>query len=682
MKKIYRINTISRFETEKYLYSESNKGVIDIGVLFWNKIFDKKYILSIFKNINFKDKQYSFGDDKYFENDFSFVLRNISRAKKILTEDFGKKIIVEDIVFAYRIINTLLSYFSTIFYDFIFSFSNGVYHKNYFTIEDYIEYFKEERTDFIKDFIEDVLKKKNIKNSIVIIEPYRPRELFQALIIASYLRKNGNIVIFDCSSSNEQFNFSFWLKDLKKNAKFIFSYFDFVILFQDYGNALEGIISNFKKGVDIRNISKIYENICYTKNDKFIFKKPETISDERLFQSFGKYFLDKDKISKFGEELFITLRMLPFKCHWSACKFCAINSSNLYIYKNENKLIHQYIDKLIEYISKNNISYIVFLDEAIHPDVLLYFVDKIIEKKLQIVYRFRTRFDPKYTLDFCKKIYKSGARFCGIGLESFSGETNLRIGKTAKLLPLEDREFVMNNFLKAGVNLHLYAIMGLPGERKSDILKTYAFLKKYIKESDFFTCSPNIFYLMKGTEFYNNKEKYGITLENDDDFCLSYLDYFENNEERDIDFLFKLHYDIEKEQLIPWLSGKDIDVGDFRNFIDRSSLFYHLKTFYKKSPYKALGEFYNNSKNDFSLDKKYRISPYLEVTFEDSKNIEIYDWVSFQKLIFNKKFKNFLLKFDNKFILSENIEKNIKDFSSEDVDIVYNLLKNKFLINQ
>jgi len=42
-------------------------------VLFWNKIFDKKYILPIFKSIDFKDKQYSFSQDKYFPNDFSFV---------------------------------------------------------------------------------------------------------------------------------------------------------------------------------------------------------------------------------------------------------------------------------------------------------------------------------------------------------------------------------------------------------------------------------------------------------------------------------------------------------------------------------------------------------------------------------------------------------------------------------
>jgi len=86
VKKIYHINAISRFETEKYLYSKSNKGIIDLGVLFWNKIFDKKYILPIFKSIDFKDKQYSFSQDKYFPNDFSFVIKNIPRAKEILTK--------------------------------------------------------------------------------------------------------------------------------------------------------------------------------------------------------------------------------------------------------------------------------------------------------------------------------------------------------------------------------------------------------------------------------------------------------------------------------------------------------------------------------------------------------------------------------------------------------------------
>jgi len=79
----------------------------------------------------------------------------------------------------------------------------------------------------------------------------------------------------------------------------------------------------------------------------------------------------------------------------------------LFPYKNDEKVIHEYVDNLIKFIYEANISYIVFEDEAIHPDVLAYFVDKVLENNLKIIYRFRTRFDSKYTLDFCGKIFDS-----------------------------------------------------------------------------------------------------------------------------------------------------------------------------------------------------------------------------------------------------------------------------------
>jgi len=56
------------------------------------------------------------------------------------------------------------------------------------------------------------------------------------------------------------------------------------------------------------------------------------------------------------------------------------------------------------------------------------------------------------------------------------------------------------------------------------------------------------------------------------------------------------------------------------------------------------------------LDKKYRVSSYFETTFEDNYSIEIYDWVSFRKLILPKKFRDFLDDFKSDLTLKENMK--------------------------
>ena len=133
---------------------------------------------------------------------------------------------------------------------------------------------------------------------------------------------------------------------------------------------------------------------------------------------------------------------------------------------------------------------------------------------------------------------------------------------------------------------------------------------------------------------------------------------------------------------MPWLRWKDVDIWDFRNFIDRSSFFYFIKTFNKLSPYKDLWDYYTSFPNDFFknndfLDKKYRVSSYFETTFEDNYSIEIYDWVSFRKLILPKKFRDFLDDFKSDLTLKENM-KNIPWLNSN--NHIMELIENYFLV--
>ena len=71
--------------------------------------------------------------------------------------------------------------------------------------------------------------------------------------------------------------------------------------------------------------------------------------------------------------------------------------------KNNTK----YIFALLDYIEKNSIELINFVDEAIYPDDIILFANEVLKRKLKIIYKIRARYDRKFTKEICKIFYKS-----------------------------------------------------------------------------------------------------------------------------------------------------------------------------------------------------------------------------------------------------------------------------------
>lgn len=112
---------------------------------------------------------------------------------------------------------------------------------------------------------------------------------------------------------------------------------------------------------------------------------------------------------------------------------------------------------MIDFIEQNNIDQILFSDEAIHPEDVIFFSKRIIERGIRVTYRFRTRFDVAYTQEACKLLYEAGARFCGIGLECASDRVSDSINKGSKM-SIRDKAKIIGNFDKAGIPFHNYSI--------------------------------------------------------------------------------------------------------------------------------------------------------------------------------------------------------------------------------
>lgn len=319
----------------------------------------------------------------------------------------------------------------------------------------------------------------------VVFDFFWPAGLMQMVPIAAKMKSLGKKTVLDFTNANEQADFTQWVSAFMRNPE-IFKRFDAAVVFEDYGHALSKIVSSFRHG---DGVPENIENVAYLADGEVRFTKPSPISEEDLFSRFTKHFHGGYHPRTMAGKRISTVRLLPYKCYWSSCFFCTINSTHLYQYQKDHS---GYLDTCLDYVEKNGIGYLYLADEAIHPDDILGFAKKILERGLDITYRFRARFDSKFDDEACALLAKSGARYVGIGLECASDRVSGLINKGNELSIVEKSK-IIDSFERAGIPFHNYAILGLPGERQDEMYETFLFLSKNVRDRENYTCSPNIF---------------------------------------------------------------------------------------------------------------------------------------------------------------------------------------------
>ncbi len=106
-----------------------------------------------------------------------------------------------------------------------------------------------------------------------------------------------------------------------------------------------------------------------------------------------------------------------------------------------------------------------------------------------------------------KYFSEKGLKSVAWGVESGSQEILDRMNKGTVV---DDMSMVLKEAKEAGIVNTVYIMFGFPGETEKDFLKTVDFLKKNEEFIDL--VSTSVFGLQKGTEIYENPEKFGIKL--------------------------------------------------------------------------------------------------------------------------------------------------------------------------
>ncbi|MCX5686379.1 MAG: hypothetical protein NTW09_02815, partial [Candidatus Omnitrophica bacterium] len=118
--------------------------------------------------------------------------------------------------------------------------------------------------------------------------------------------------------------------------------------------------------------------------------------------------------------------------------------------------------------------YIGLTDSAMQPERLRQIcghnIDKGGKRKFSAFVRFEREFKSK---KFCRLLAEGGLLGGQVGLESGSQRINDIINKGVKV---DDANVILKNFYSAGMLMHLYCMVGAPGEAVKDAEMTYKFI--------------------------------------------------------------------------------------------------------------------------------------------------------------------------------------------------------------
>lgn len=677
-----RLKDITKFNIWDYSKKPYNNNLSNI---FWSNLFDKKNLKSFLFNKYIPSKKNINSNEM---NEILFFYNKINEVKKSINCVKKKNIKPENLFFAFITFEKIISYYNDYYKDSNIQISLlkwlnfNINHTNieeiYWEISKKWEKFINE---LIRPIIIDFLEEKNEnRKSIYLFEIFWPEEIINILIFASIIKyyEKDSVIVLDLSKANEQYDFTKWTSFFKENVLFFSKYIDFVIPNKDFWNSFNNLYS-------VLNGSKnnILSNLISLTNEKFHYYEWNSNIQVDEIDDFIKNLKNPKLYEVFWKKTYF-FRMFPYKCYWSKCTFCTINAWNN-IKFNSQYSYDFFIDIWIDFIKKNNIEMIVFWDEAISPLHIEKFANKIIDNEIKIIYQFRTRFDKKYTKKLCDLLYKSWARYCWIWLESASYRINEEIwNKWEKHITNKDKLEIIHSFDQAWISFHNYAIIWFPTETKLESIATYNFLIKNIDNSNHYTCTPNIFWLMKWSEIFSNPEKYNIKIEENtlnNPINLNYDFKYLNWDTRPLYLYNSLAEKIHQKQFTPWLIWKNYNNAKwYWDFIDRSSYFYKMKMLYNKNPYINYMNINNIIlKKDINtiLNTKYSLSIGLKIEIQNNE-LAIYDYINMFTIVLEKKYYIFFKNYKWTLTLIENLNNN--NIWEIDNFLIIKLIENRLLI--
>lgn len=201
-----------------------------------------------------------------------------------------------------------------------------------------------------------------------------------------------------------------------------------------------------------------------------------------------------DKVHEFdlNEALapeFVSLRPksgLPLEtassCYWGKCIFCyypkqgAVRHDPMSM-KRRMRKIELVLDDIRQLRDRYDPAGIGLTDSSVHPKRLEDIAEENIRSGKQVKFSALFRLEKEFkSKAFCRKLVEGGFLGGYVGLESGSQRVNDIINKGVNH---SDIPVIIKNFYETGILMHIYSIIGTPGETREDAVMTYEFFKRW-----------------------------------------------------------------------------------------------------------------------------------------------------------------------------------------------------------
>ncbi len=288
------------------------------------------------------------------------------------------------------------------------------------------------------------------------------QQVLPGLTLARQLRSRGHFVVLGGTV------YSKFVAHLQRRPAFFHYFADGVVVYEGETALLELV----RQLDGARDFSKV-PNFLYSTGDEvhFTFSHVEDVNELPTPD------FDGLPLSKYLTPEPVLPIMFGKGCYFNRCKFCDIpyiNSVSPKYYRIRSP--ERVLDDVVELHGRFGCHHFEFTDEALAPRLLERLAD-LLEPHRDKGYRFvgYARLEPAFTLELCRKLARMGLKKLFFGLESGAQETLDHMDKGIRMSEVPN---VLKNCREAGVNVHIFSIIGFPEETEESARKTYRFFEE------------------------------------------------------------------------------------------------------------------------------------------------------------------------------------------------------------
>ncbi|MFH1485010.1 MAG: radical SAM protein, partial [Chloroflexota bacterium] len=168
-------------------------------------------------------------------------------------------------------------------------------------------------------------------------------------------------------------------------------------------------------------------------------------------------------------------------CYWGKCIFCyypKIGTAGISTEYESSRVrnIELVLKDMQTLKERYDPVYIGFTDSSLAPRRIEQIAEHNLASKNPVKFAAFIRFEKQFeSLSFCERLAKGGFLGGQIGLESGSQRVNDIINKG---VDLERAEVILRNLRRAGILIHLYTLIGVPGETADEAKMTHDFIRR------------------------------------------------------------------------------------------------------------------------------------------------------------------------------------------------------------